>query len=84
MKKIIYENKYFRVIQEKLTQRGTPHKQPIYHIYQKFRLSDDELEEARNIIDPLRNISGKQGIHWKFKKRKDVDRIWTWLVLRWS
>ena len=42
------------------------------------------MEEVRDIIDPNRNISGKNGTRWRFRKYEDADKIWTYLMLKYS
>lgn len=84
MRKTIFENKSFYVDQVSATRRGVPHKQKTFTIYARPVFSLGELEEVRNFIDPQRNISGRNGTRWKFKKRSDVEKIWVWLSLRYS
>lgn len=45
---------------------------------------DSFYEQVRDMIDPLRNKSGKGGTHWKFRTQKDAEQIYTALVLRWN
>lgn len=88
MTKIIYENNTFRVTRKNLTQRGFPHKQPEYIISLKspywHNMTNDELNEIRDVIDPNRNIAGRNGVHWKFKRKDQVDKLWVWLTLKWA
>lgn len=43
-----------------------------------------DMEEVRDIVDPKRNISGKNGTRWRFRKYEDADKLWTYLMLRYS
>jgi len=42
------------------------------------------IEEVRNICDPLRNKSGKDGTKWKFRSRVTADQCYTFLALKLS
>jgi len=90
MKKLIAECSHFSFYREKQTRRGIPHKQSLYIIsFSPERRSPipellRELEEVRDFIDPNRNISGHSATCWKFKKRAEAEKIWTYLVLRWG
>ena len=50
------------------------------------RLINDEafVEGVRDIVDPLRNRSGRFGIHWKFRVREEAEKMLTALLLRWA
>lgn len=45
---------------------------------------DSFFEQVRDMIDPLRNKSGKGGTHWRFRNQTDAEKIYTALVLRWT
>ena len=48
-------------------------------------LFDDAFAEAvRDVIDPLRNRSGRYGIHWKYRSREEAEQMLTALLLRWA
>ena len=70
MRKTIHESKYFRLSSENKrdpNKRGKGHR--VYRItWHNWRLSIDDEERARDIVDPQRNISGKHGSSWSFKK----------------
>jgi hypothetical protein len=42
------------------------------------------IEEVRDICDPLRNKSGKDGIKWKFRSRVTAEQCYTFLALKYS
>ena len=50
------------------------------------RLINDEafVEGVRDVVDPLRNRSGRFGIHWKFRVREEAEKMLTALLLKWS
>jgi len=54
----------------------------------KWALSEQiyqrELDAVRDICDPLRNKSGKNGIKWKFRSRVTAEQCYTFLALKYS
>ena len=50
------------------------------------RLINDEafVEGVRDVVDPLRNRSGRFGIHWKFRVREEAEKMLTALLLKWA
>jgi hypothetical protein len=42
------------------------------------------LDVVRDICDPLRNKSGKDGIKWKFRSRVTAEQCYTFLALKYS
>lgn len=82
-KKLIRETKYFRFMQSKHSPPGNQNALPLY-IIAVNNWANIDMEEVRNIIDPNRNISGKNGVRWKFKKYEDADKIWVYLTLKYS
>jgi len=43
-----------------------------------------ELDVVRDICDPLRNKSGKDGIKWKFRSLTTAEQCYTFLALKYS
>lgn len=77
----IFELKTKRVKSPNKRGKGHPH----YVISANWwYLSDDEEEQVRNIVDPLRNISGKRGQSWTFKDYREAERKYLMLIMRWS
>ena len=42
------------------------------------------LDVVRDICDPLRNKSGKDGIKWKFRSLTTAEQCYTFLALKFS
>ena len=40
------------------------------------------FEGVRDIVDPLRNKSGRFGSHWKFRSLEEAEKLMTALLLR--
>lgn len=50
-----------------------------------FLMQDNgEIDQVRDLVDPLRNKSGRFGTHWKYRNLKDAQRHWTMIMLRWA
>ncbi len=85
MRKTLHESKYFRLTSEN---RKDPNKRGKGHRYYKitwynWRLPDDD-DKVRDIVDPNRNIGGKHGSNWAFKKLEDAEKKYTMLIMKWS
>lgn len=80
MKKRLHESRCFRLQQE--TNRNG---RRFYRIvwYNWIDLHDQD-EQVRDIIDPQRNKSGKNGSSWKFSNLKEAEQMYSMLLLRWS
>jgi hypothetical protein len=85
IKKTIGETEYFRFLRSKHSSAGA-NARPIYIIDARkgWSAANLDMEEVRDLIDPQRNISGKNGTRWKFRKYEDAAKIWTYLVLKYS
>ncbi len=44
----------------------------------------DQDEQVRDLIDPQRNKSGRNGSSWKFSNLKEAEQMYSMLLLRWS
>jgi hypothetical protein len=79
--KILNQSKYFR-----LTQETTSKGRKFYRIrYYTTVMIHDKMEEIRDVIDPLRNISRSQhSLQWRFSNRKEAEQLYTMLLLRWA
>ncbi len=47
-------------------------------------VSPQNLDVVRDICDPLRNKSGKDGIKWKFRSLTTAEQCYTFLALKFS
>ena len=85
-KKVVRESAHFKFIQTKHSPPGNANARPIYIIDARkgWSAMSLDMEEVRDIIDPNRNISGKNGTRWRFRKYEDADKLWTYLMLRYS
>ncbi len=53
--------------------------------YQPFSPAPTQnLDVVRDICDPLRNKSGKDGIKWKFRSLTTAEQCYTFLALKYS
>lgn len=86
MRKVLRESKYFRLVSENRkdpNKRGKGHR--MYKItWYNWRLPIEDEERVRDIVDPNRNISGKNGSTWAFKRLEDAEKKYTMLLLRWA
>lgn len=85
-KKILRQSEHFRFIHSKHAPPGNQNARPVYIIDARkgWAAASIDMEEVRNIVDPNRNISGKNGTRWKFRKYEDADKLWMYLMLRYS
>ena len=85
-KTVLRESTHFKFIQTKHAPPGNANALPLYIIDARKVATwpSVDMEEVRNIVDPNRNISGKNGTRWKFRKFEDADKLWMYLVLRWA
>ena len=86
MKKIIRESAHFKFIHSKHSPPGNANARPIYIIDARkgWSAADLDMEAVRDIVDPQRSISGKNGTRWKFRNYEDANKLWVYLMLRWS
>jgi len=86
MNKVIHESEVFKLTRKNVrdpNKRGKGH--PHYIISSNWwYLSDEEEDQVRNIVDPQRNISGKNGNSWKFKDLTEARKKYMLLIMRWS
>jgi hypothetical protein len=47
-------------------------------------VAPQNLDVVRDICDPLRNKSGKNGIKWKFRSLTTAEQCYTFLALKFS
>lgn len=85
-KKVIKESEYFRLLHSKHCPPSNAIARPIYIIDARkgWPAANIDMEEVRDIVDPNRNISGKNGTRWRFRKYEDAEKLWVYLMLRWS
>ena len=86
MRKTLHESRYFRLSSEN---RHNPNKRGKGHLHYRitmhnWRIPVDDEEHVRDIVDPLRNISGKHGSSWIFKDLDKAKKKYSMLLLRWS
>ncbi len=81
MKRRLHESKYFRLQQE--TNQNTGRR--FYRIvwWDMFGLVE-HADAVRDVVDPLRQRSGRNGASWKFTNRVEAERMYTMLLLRWT
>ena len=53
-----------------------------YEIKVMVYATDEWCEGVRDIVDPLRNKSGRFGTHWKFRSYDEAEKLMTALLLR--
>ena len=53
-----------------------------YEIKVMVYATDEWCEGVRDIVDPLRNKSGRYGNHWKFRSLDEAEKLMTALLLR--
>lgn len=83
MKKVYKQNDFFIIYSENIAKGHRPRMKYTLTMthYGQFKL---DIEEVRNIIDPHRNISGHKGKKWVFLNQSKVDKIYTWLRLKYE
>jgi len=85
MKQVIHKSRAFTLIKDNVKnpkKRGKGH--AIYKIKTEGWFTSAELEEIRDIVDPLRNIAGHDGYDWKFKDLATARKKYTMLLLKWA
>ena len=43
----------------------------------------DEAQDVRNFFDPFRNKGSRYGFKWKYKNRKDAEKMYMLAILKW-
>jgi len=81
MRKRLHESKYFRLQQEHNT-KGRKFYRIV--VWNTWPLSVEEEEKIRDVIDPMRNRSGKHGTNWKYTNRREAEQMYSMLLLRWA
>lgn len=80
MRKRLHESRCFR-LQQETNRKG----RKFYRIvWWDWILEHEDQEQVRDIVDPLRNKSGRNGSSWKFSSRAEAEKYYTMLLLRWS
>jgi len=85
MKKILHQSRLFSLAKHNIKnpkKRGKGH--AMYIITVEGWFTSGEMEEIRNIVDPMRNLSGNGGFTWKFKNLTLAQKVYTMLLLRWG
>ncbi len=86
MNKLLHKSTYFELIRE---YRKNPNKREKGHRIYRIRaynwfLSLGEEEAARDIVDPKRNIGGRNGMSWVFSDLATAEKKYMMLIMRWS
>ena len=86
MRKRLHETTYFRLTEEHLKNprkrgQGHRHYRIVWHGWQ-LPLGDEE--KVRDIVDPKRNISGRNGCSWIFKDRTLAEQKYAMLLMKWG
>ena len=82
MIKRLNESRNFRLQQETKASNGRKFYRIVYYHWQNISVDDEEA--IRDIVDPQRNKSGRNGSSWKFSNRKEAEYYYTMLLLRWA
>ena len=80
MKKRLHESRCFR-LQQETNRKGRRFYRIVWWNWIDLH---DQDEQVRDIIDPQRNKSGKNGSSWKFTNRAEAEQMYSMLLLRWS
>ena len=79
MKKVLNKSRWF-----KLTQETNRNGRKFYRISVfNFGWGIKTIESIRDLVDPLRNKSGRDGWDWKYSNRKDAEQVYVMLLIRW-
>lgn len=82
MNSILQKSKWFQLTEK----RRRKNNNSVYYEIKIDRWGFDNdgewLEAVRDIIDPLRNKSGKYGIHWNFRDRDEAEKMMSMLLLK--
>jgi hypothetical protein len=81
MRKRLHESKYFRLQQETNQNTGRRFSRIVW--WDMFGLVE-QADAVRDVVDPLRQRSGRNGASWKFTNRVEAERMYTMLLLRWA
>lgn len=79
MDKVLHKSQYFKLTQE-VHRKSKTGKQ---HWVISLRMWDfRDVETVRDMLDPERNRSGKQGTHWKYRNLETAKRDLAMLILK--
>lgn len=83
MNKILYRSEHF-VLKEMHHRKDN--KKKIHYVIMSTSdwINNGMMDEIRDIVDPLRNKSGKHGTQWRFRKKEEAEKMFSILVLKWS
>lgn len=81
MRRRLHESNCFRLQQETNKTTGRRFYRIVWHNW--IDLHGQE-EAMRDIVDPNRNRSGRNGSSWKFSNRTEAEKYYTMLLLRWN
>lgn len=80
MRKRLHESRCFR-LQQETNRKGRRFYRIVWWNWIDLH---DQDEQLRDLIDPQRNKSGKNGSSWKFSNLKEAEQMYSMLLLRWS
>lgn len=81
MRKRLHESRYFRLQQEHTTKGRKFYRIVAWNLWP---LSVEDEERIRDVVDPQRSRSGRNGTNWKYTNRKEAEQMYSMLLLRWS
>ena len=80
MRKRLHESTHFRLQQEH-NSKGRKFYRIVWWNWIDLH---DQVNAVRDIVDPQRNKSGKNGSSWKFSNRAKAEQMYMMLLMRWS
>jgi hypothetical protein len=80
MRRRLHESRCFR-LQQETNRKGRKFYRIVWWNWIDLH---DQDEQLRDLIDPQRNKSGKNGSSWKFSNLKEAEQMYSMLLLRWS
>ena len=84
-------SRWFRISQYRRFVNGKVRGKPIYMLSLTHRYTspdmvvlDDFHDAVRDIVDPFRSRSGKNGTSWKYDSKARAEKDYLMLVMKWS
>jgi len=81
MRKRLYESRYFRLQQEHTAKGRRFYRIVVWNLWP---LNLEDVERIRDVMDPQRNKSGRNGTNWKYTNRQEAEQMYSMLLLRWA
>lgn len=77
----LHHSRYF-VLQQETNAKGRRFYKIV--LWNSGPMTYDEVEQIRDMLDPLRNRAGRRAYGWKFSNRKDAEQRYMALLLKWA